>query len=468
MRIRFVIKGSLLGAALGAVIGIAYAHSRGRFDGLPVDGPPIALVGARLYDPAGDSVVDPATVIIRGRTITAVGRGVALPDSARTFYLSGLTLLPGLIDSHVHLSGIRSRIADGSRELGWLRYFWRFSRRFPERRRAFINAGITSVKSLGDPYPWVFKLAARIDRHELGGPRIFAGGPYLTAVGGHPLPSLRRAGQGDTSFIAQIARQLVEPDEARSAVDGIARRADFISVVLEKGGDPQVPELPVQVLNAIAAAGARNRLPTLVHVDALQDVLIALAAGARGIEHLPLDQLIDPVTLAELREQRVFVDPTLQAVEQLASGHNGDVAAARTARRNLRRLLAAGVPVVAGSDAPSPGTTFGYTLHEELRNLVEAGYSPREAIASATTVAAEYLGVAEHVGTIAPGNWADIIAVGGDPLVDISATARVYLVVADGQILLDRLDEIPAATSVVALRDTARGRRAGPVSDYER
>ncbi len=468
MRIGFIIKGSLVGVALGALIGIAYAHSRGRFDGIPVDGPPLALVGARLYDPAADSILDPATVIVRGRLITAVGQGLPLPDSARTFYLSGLTLLPGFIDSHVHLSGIRSRISDGSRELGWLRYFWRFSRRFPERRRAFIRAGITSVKSLGDPYPWVFKLAERIESHQLGGPRIFAAGPYLTAPGGHPVARLRHAGQGDTSFIAQIARQLAGPDAAHSAVDAISRRADFLSVVLEKAGDPQLPELPVQVLTAITTTGARHRLPALVHVDALQDVLIALSVDARGIEHLPLDQLIDPVTLAELRERRVFVDPTLQAVEQLASGPNGDVAAARTARRNLRRLLAAGVPVVAGSDAPSPGTTFGYTFHEELRNLVESGYTPREAIASATLVAAEYLGVAQHLGTIAPGKWADIIAVAGDPLTDISATARVHLVVADGQILLDRLDEIPTATGVVAVRVPQSERQTESLADYER
>jgi imidazolonepropionase-like amidohydrolase len=452
MRIWSILRWSSLGAFTLAGVGIAFAYSQGQFPGQPVDGPPIALVGGRVYDPAGDSLIDPATVIIHGREIVAVDPYEPVSDSARVLYVNGLTLLPGFIDSHVHMSGIRSRIPDGSRELGWLRYLWKFIRRFPERRQVLIESGITTVKSLGDPYPWIVKLGERIERHELAGPRIFASGPYLTAPGGHPVSRFRRAGQGDTSFIAQVTRQLAGPADAVIAVNRISRRVHFVSAVLERRDNLQLPRMRSTVLRAIAAAAHEQGLRVLAHVSTVGDVLVSLPAGVDGIEHVPIDQAIDAVTLQMLRESRVFIDPTLQATEQLLGELLRDTAAARLARTNTELLHAAGVPLVAGSDAPSPGTTFGHTFHEELRNLVEVGLTPGEAIAAATSVAAEYLGVSDRLGTIEPGKWADIIAVGGDPLADISAASEIYLVIADGQVLFDRLDEVRRPRSRIAMR----------------
>jgi imidazolonepropionase-like amidohydrolase len=461
MRVVSVLKWSTFAAFIIAGAGLAFAYSQGQFPGQPVDGPALALIGGRVYDPASDSLIDPATVIIRGRDIVAVGPAEPIPDGARVLYVNGLTLLPGFIDSHVHLSGIRSRIPDGSRELGWLRYLWRFIRRFPERRRTLIRHGVTTVKSLGDPHPWIVRFAERIERHELAGPRVFASGPVFTAPGGYPVGRLRRAGQGDTSFIAQVTRQVIGPGEAATAVKKIASRVDFVSVVLEKRGDPETPRLTPSVLYTICATAGELGLPVLAHVSTLEDLALALAAGVDGIEHIPFDQAIDSLTLVELRGRGITVDPTLQAIEQHLSQLLGDTASARRARDNLRRLRLAGVPVVVGSDAPSPGTTLGYTFHEELRNLVEVGFAPREAIAAATTVAAEHLGLADRLGSIAPGMLADIIAVAGDPVSDIRATAAIYLVIADGQVLLDRLDEVRSPGTIVLTPDapTAHSRQ---------
>ncbi len=461
MRISPLLLWSLLGALALSGIGVTLAYSRGRFPGQPVDGPPIALVGARVYDPAADTYLDPATVIIRGREILAVEQYVPVPDSARVVYLGGLTLLPGLIDSHLHLSGIRSRVTDGSREFGWFRYLWKFIRRFPERRQSLIEAGVTTVKSLGDPYPWIIGLAERIERHELAGPRIFAAGPMLTAPGGHPVAQLRRAGQGDTSFIAQVTRQLVGPAEAEVAVGEIAARVAFFSAVLERRGEVEPPAMSEAVLRSLTAAAHDQGRRVLAHVASVQDVATALAAGVDGIEHVPTDQILDFSTLDALRERGLFVDPTLQAVEQYVGGLRGDTAAARRARANLELLRAVEVQLVAGSDAPNPGTTFGYTLHEELRNLVEAGLTPGQAIAAATTVAAEYLGVSHRLGSITPGKWADIIAVAGDPSRDIAATTDIYLVIADGQILFDRLDRIQRRGGVIAMHSSSAEARTG-------
>jgi imidazolonepropionase-like amidohydrolase len=463
MPIARVLKWSTFGAFIVAGAGIALAYSQGQFPGQPVDGPPIALIGGRVYDPASDSLIDPATIIIRGSEIEAVGAAEPIPEGARVLYVNGLTLLPGFIDSHVHLSGIRSRIPDGSRELGWLRYLWRFIRRFPERRRTLIRHGITTVKSLGDPYPWVVRFAARIERHELAGPRVFAAGPVFTAPGGYPVARLRRAGQGDTSFIAQVTRQVVGPAEAATAVKRISGSVDFVSVVLERRDEPELPRLNPSVFYTICSTAGESDLPVLAHISTLEDLALALAAGVGGIEHIPFDRAIDSLTLVELRERNITIDPTLQAIEQYVGELLGDTASARRARDNLRRLRLAGVPIVVGSDAPSPGTTFGYTFHEELRNLVEVGYTPRQAIAAATTVAAGHLGLADRLGSIAPGTLADVIAVAGDPLFDIRATASVYLVIADGQVLLDRLDEVSSPGRLVLAPGGPASRSSGGI-----
>ena len=454
MRIHWFLKLSAWCLAIGLVIGaaaIAILYSRDLYPGQSVADNVLALVGGRIYDPFAEQIIDGAVIVIRGREIVAVDAAAEIPQGARVLNVGGLTLLPGLIDSHVHLSGIRTRISDGSRELGWLAYFWRFVRRFPERRRSLIEAGVTTAKSLGDPYPWIVRFAQRIDDHELAGPRIFAGGPMFTAPGGHPVANLRRAGQGDTSYIAQVTRQLTDPQEARAAVEQIAPRVDFITVVLERRNDPSLTRLPAVLVNATVSAAHAKGLPVLIHVSDVASVELAVAAGCDGIEHVPYDQPIDTLLLNRLRETDVSVVPTLQALEQSLAAARGDTLSARRARENTRRIYRAGIPLVAGSDAPSPGTTFGFTLHEELRNLVEVGLTPAEAISAATAAAARHLGLAAKLGSIAPGKRADVVAVGGDPLVDITALAELYLVIADGQVLLDRLIEAPRPDAVIAM-----------------
>jgi len=453
MRIHSVVKMFSWCLAIGLTAGagaLAIAYSRDLYPGQPVEGGVLALVGGRIFDPFAGQIIEHAVIIIRGREIVAVDEWAEIPEEARVLNLRGLTVLPGLIDSHVHVSGIRTRISDGSRELGWLAYFWRFIRRFPERRRAFIEAGVTTAKSLGDPYPWIAKFAQRIKSHEMGGPRIFYCGPMFTAPGGYPVDRLRHAGQGDTSYIAQVTRQLTDPQESRTAVEQIAQRVDFISAVLETRNVPTLPRLPEVLVNATVAAAHAHGLPVLVHVSSVEDVELALELNADGIEHVPYDQPIDTLLLNGLSRRKLTITPTLQALEQSLAESLGDTLSARTARENTRRIVQAGIPLVAGSDAPSPGTTFGFTLHEELRNLVEVGLTPAEAIAAATSVAAKHLGLPTKLGSVVPGKWADIIAVGGDPLADITAMADVYLVIADGQVLLDRLIDVPRAGAVIA------------------
>lgn len=462
MKLAAPIKWSLAVAALAGLVAAGVAFSRDRFPGLPVDDTSLALVGGRIYDPAGDSVIDDAIVIVRGRTIDAVGRDLDIPEGARILNVGGLTLLPGYIDSHVHLSAIRAA-PDGTRRVGWFRYMWRFSRSFPERRHDLIEGGVTSVKSLGDPYPWIAEMAAAIERHELGGPRIFAGGPMFTAPGGHPVAALRRGGQGDTSFLAQVARQVMDPAAAEAAVREIGADVNFITAVLETATGPEPPRLSPPLLRALAESAHGAGLDLLAHVGTIDDLRLALSTGADGIEHTPSDAVIDPATLLQLRRAGAVVDPTLVATEERLAAAGAGARSRDRARSNVIRMRTAGIPIVVGSDAPNLSVPFGLALHEEMRRLAYLGFTSRELIRAATWRAAEHLGVGDRLGTIAAGKWADIVAVAGDPLTDIGAASDIYLVIADGQLLVDRLDKVRRSGSVFVLgrRPLDGPRRAG-------
>ena len=461
MKLAAPIKWSLAVATVAGLIAAGVAFSGDRFPGLPVDGSELVLVGGRIYDPAGDSVIDDAVIIVRGRVIDAVGRDLDVPQGARILNVGGLTLLPGYIDSHVHLSALPTA-PDGTRRIGWLRYMLRFSRSFPERRHDLIEAGVTSIKSLGDPYPWIVDMAAASERHDLAGPRIFAGGPMFTAPGGHPVAALRRAGQGDTSYLAQVARQISGSAQGEAAVREIAGEVDFITAMLERRAGPRSPRLSPPLLRALAETAHGAGLHVLAHVGTVDDVRLALSAGCDGIEHTPSDEIIDPATLLQLRRAGAVVDPTLVATEERLAAAGAGPRARDRARSNVVRMRTTGIPVVVGSDAPNLSVPFGLALHEEMRRLAYLGFTPRELIQAATWRAAEHLGVGDRLGTIEAGKWADLVAVAGDPLTDIDAAADIYVVIADGQLLVDRLDRVrrPGSVFVLGQRDGAGARRA--------
>lgn len=448
MRVHLSFTRALLVAIAGLLAASVLVLSRpDPFQGHPVAGQRFALVNARAYDPRSDRIVDEATVVIEDEVIQAVTTRGAVPEGAVILDLRGLTLLPGLIDSHLHLSGSTLRAQRG--RLGWLSYLWHFLRSFPERRMALIEAGVTTAKSLGDPYPWIVGFADRIERHELAGPRIYTAGPMLTAPGGHPVALYRSLGRGDTSFIVQVAQQLPDEPSARTAVRQIASGVDFVTAVMESRGPPALPTLGPARLQTIVTEAHDRGLRSLVHVGSVADLETALEAGADGIEHLPGDEPITWETARRLAERGVVVDPTLGRAERLMPVSAERPRQVRQLHSNLLRLYRSGVTLVAGSEAPHAGP-FGWSLHEELRGLVEAGVAPADAIAAATVLAARHLGADDRLGSLAPGMTADLIAVRGDPLTDIYALSDLYLVVADGQVLIDRLDRIEPRGAVLA------------------
>ena len=391
---------------------------------------PTVFSHVRVFD--GKRVIPVTTVVLDGGRITRVVTGrepAATPVNARIIDGTGKTLLPGFIDAHTHT----------------------FNRAHLKQALAF------GVMTHLDMFTSLSTMRALKSEQEEGRAAdradLFSAGTLITAPGGHgtqfaiAIPTLAGAG-GAAAFVA----------------DRLAEGSDYIKVVLEDGGTAArpLPTLDSATLEAvIAAAHERGRL-TVVHVSSVAAARLAIAAGADGLAHAFTDRPPDP-DLGHLAAQHgVFVVPTLAVIEVAFGGRGGaslvddpilgprlfpgDIEDLQVrlppgveppgsmthAIEAVRLLRDAGATVLAGTDAPNPGTVHGASLHRELELLVEAGLTPTEALAAATAAAADAFGLPGR-GRIAEGARADVILVDGDPTVDITATRAIAGVWKEGR-----------------------------------
>lgn len=403
----------------------------------------IALAHVRLIDGTGAAPQDDATVVLDGPRIRAAGRHTDVNlGNAKVMDLDGLTVLPGLIDAHVHFGGFV--IDDPDWKFTYrsvLPFFLDYARGFKRRRDLAIQNGVTTVRSAGDNHPQILRLRDQIDAGKLVGPRIVAAGPIFTAPGGHPAGTIYK----DNRYVVEHAtRQVDDADRARAEVQQLASAGvDHIKAVYGDANpfdlDHPVPKLAQPVLQALLDEAHRQGLPAMVHVGKPEDALEAVAAGADTIEHgiLPGARSAEcPAELvAAMRERGTFFVPTLSAAWAMKRTYPD---ALRHAMRWVRQMHQAGVRIALGTDAGAPGVVIGKAAHMELGLLVTSGLTPLEAIVAGTGNAAAVTWRGADLGTIAPGKLADLIAVAGDPSSDISASREIQLVVKGGDIVFDR------------------------------
>jgi imidazolonepropionase-like amidohydrolase len=371
--------------------------------------------------------------VVRGERIESIGSGNPPPD-AQLIEGEGLTLLPGLIDAHVHVAG-------SIREGGWM---WPLFRRW----------GVTTVRDVGGDPEVVVALRERERRGDPDLPRIVCYGPVLDGA-----PAMwGRSG---------MSRELTSVTEAREAA----------STVIDSGVDGLKVyfRLPLELMTSIVALAKERDVPIAGHIG-LVTTAQAVDLGLRSIEHVsgvrpPLDAAAADALAARFVARGTFLVPTLlvqehnaafaddsappsygeladlpaevmsrwsaqivspQSREMWKGAYNWDIV--RTRQRFMRDLRAAGGLVAAGTDTPNPYVLPGIGLHHELERMVAAGLSPLEALASATGIAAALLRRPE-IGVVAPGKLADLVLVEGDPTSDIQATRNVRLVMKGGAIV---------------------------------
>ncbi len=401
----------------------------------------IALKAARMFDGTSDAIVRNAVVVISGNKITAAGGNVAIPPNAQVIDLGDATLLPGFIDSHVH-------ITEESGDNWYLDFFQHVMRQPAEQAhyaamyaRKTLDAGFTTVRSLGAADYVDVGLRNAISAGIVPGPRILTAVHAIGATGGHgdgePVPPAR--GVPQKGPIDGVCNGVAE---CRAAVRyQIKYGADVIKFMPSGGvlslSDPvDAPELSQEEMNAIVEEAHHWGRKVAAHCHGDAAAKMAIQAGADSIEH---GSFIRPDTLAMMRDKGVYLVPTLMAgftigakISKFPPAIASKAKAAHDAMFVMfRNALAAGVKVALGTDsAVSP---HGQNAHE-FALMVENGMAPAAALRAGTSVAATLLGIDDRVGTIAGGRIADLVAVPGNPLEDIHQTEHVFFVMKEGQV----------------------------------
>jgi imidazolonepropionase-like amidohydrolase len=402
----------------------------------------LVLTNARLIDGTGGPPVDDATIVLDGSRIIAAGSDADYPSDARVIDVRGVTVLPGLIDVHVHFGGF---VVD---DPDWNFTYWSifpffldYMRGFKNRRDHATRNGVTTVRSAGDNHPHILRLRDRIDAGKLIGPRIAASGPIFTAPGGHPAGTIY---MNNRYVVEHATRQVDAPDVARAEVRRLA--SDGVDHIKAVYGDANpfdlehpVPKLQKHVLEALVDEAHHQGLPAMVHVGNPEDAIDAVAAGADSIEHGILPGASSAECPAELvaamRDRGTFFVPTLTAAWAMKGGYPDALGHAMCW---VAKMHEAGVQIALGTDAGAPGVVIGKAAHMELKLLIESGLTPMEAIVAGTMSAAAVIRRADDLGTIEPGKLADLIVVASDPLSDVSSSLQIQVVVRDGIIVLDR------------------------------
>jgi len=397
----------------------------------------IVVTGARLVDVlAGRETERPQILISDGR-ISAVGRqGDPAPADARRLDLGNRTILPGLIDMHVHLTS-DPRIS-GYRRLEYTDSFWMAVG--VANARKTLEAGFTTVRNVGSGEYQDVGLMEGIDHGYIAGPRIVPATYALGSTGGHcdatqfP-PSITTPG-------TQIANS---PDEYRALVRKVHKYgAKVIKVcmtggVLSKRDSVGAQQVSPEEIKAIVEEAHRLGLRVAVHAHGTEGINDALRAGVDTVEHA---SLADAESFKLAREHGAWFDMDIYNDDYiLAEGANNGVypeslekekMIGLKQRQTFRAAHAAGVKMLFGTDA---GVYPHGTNARQFAKMVEWGMTPMEAIQAATRNAAEALDQTANVGAIAPGRYADLIAVDGDPLADIRTLETIAIVMKGGTIV---------------------------------
>ena len=408
----------------------------------------IAVKAARIFDGKSSALLQNGVVVVEGDKIADAGSNLPIPSSARVIDLGDATLCPGFMDAHTHLTDD-------------------FSGNYNERRlreldlnvseqairatmfaRVTVEAGFTTVRDLGSHFVASHEfvdvaLRNSINKGLIVGPRMLVATKGIGATGGHFDPT-----NGYRDFLFGREPDYTDgiangPDEIRKAVRfEVKNGADVIKAAVSGGvlsltDEVDTPQFTPAEIAALVDESHRLRKKVAVHCHGDQVAREAIEAGVDSIEH---GSFMKPETLAMMKKKGTFLTPTLMASEWIMGkidnyppALQAKAKAATAARSDMfRNAVKMGLRISFGTDA----AVYPHGQNaKEFKLMVDLGMKPIDALKSATANDAELLGISQKVGTLEKGKLADVIAVPGDPTMDITATERVSFVMKEGKVI---------------------------------
>jgi imidazolonepropionase-like amidohydrolase len=417
----------LAGAAAGAMAAPAAARD-------------VVIHAGRLIDGVSAEPQANVSILIHDERITGIRPGFVTPKGAEVIDLSRATVLPGLIDCHDHITGF----FDGGNPIAEAVTTTDFDAAFISvgSAKATLQAGFTTIRDVGSPPGVVIALKRAIQKGEIEGPRMWVAGPPLGPTGGHGDPA---NGLDPELTHSHWGDWLVDgPDSGRRVVRRLkAMGVDLIKImpsggVLSIGDDPNAQLMTDEEIRAIVETAHTLGMKVAAHAHGKGAIEHAIALGVDSIEH---GSYADAGSYALFKQHGAYLVPTLlvgDTVFQIARAHPEQLNPSSAQKaltvaplllKNLGDAYRAGVKIAFGTDQ---GLAPHGTNAKEFALLVKAGMTPMDAIKAATTSAADLIGDPADIGSVQPGRYADLVAVAGDPLKDVTELERVQFVMKGG------------------------------------
>ncbi|MGZ7080256.1 MAG: Xaa-Pro dipeptidase [Thermoanaerobaculia bacterium] len=394
----------------------------------------VVIRAARMIDPRTSTVVTSPVVVVKGEKVLSVGSGAAIPEGAEVIDLGSATILPGLIDCHTHITTQPTNYYEDLFRRSPIDY----AIVAPVYARRTLEAGFTTIRDVGAAEFIDVALRNAINAGTVPGPRMLVATLTVGATGGH----------GDTVGFSPYIKfgsfsGLADgPDEIRKLIRfEIKNGADLIKLLASAGvlseeesvGNPQFSQEEMNVVVQEATMWGRK---VAAHAHGTEAIKMAVKAGVASIEH---GSLLDDEGIALMKQHGTYLVADIYnddyiIAEYTRLGYPDKIIekerkVGRAQRENFQRAVKAGVKIAFGTDAGV--YPHGWNA-KQFAHMVRWGLTPMQAITAATTSAADLLGWSDKVGAIAPGMFADIIAVNGDPLKDVTELERVTFVMMGG------------------------------------